>query len=148
MSMKKEIILTLSSLFIGTALMAQMKVAGYSFGKPGTDKYEHLEFWTKDGQRTEINYAYGKDRKEVKLQYIGKDQVNGSTCFKVRFTNNYIIQIIPKGLQLQVTDASGNYNKTFSWEYEGPVNGMGTFCNVCAEDDEDAMKLIRSAYLK
>ena len=146
--MKKITILTVITLLIGTALMAQMKVAGYSFGKPGTDKYEHLEFWTKDGQRTEVNYAYGKDRKEVKLQYLGKDQVNGYTCFKVKFTNNYILYVIPKGLQLQVSDAICKYNKTFSWEYEGPVNGIGTFCNVCAEDDEDAMKLIRAVYLK
>jgi hypothetical protein len=125
-----------------------MKVANYSFGKPGTDKYEHFDFWTKDGKPTEINYAYGKKRKEVKLQNLGKDRLNGSDCFKVKFTNNYVLYIIPHGQQLQVTDPSGKYNKTFSWEYEGPVNGIGTFCDVCAIDDEDAMNLIHSTYLK
>lgn len=148
MAMKKLIPLTFIPLLMGTALMAQMKVAGYSVGQPGTDKYEHLEFWTIDGHRAEISYAYGKDRKEVKLQYLGKVQVNSSICFKVKFPNNYVLYILPKELRLQVRDARGKYNRTFSWEYEGPVNGIGTFCNVCAEDDEDAMKLIRSAYLK
>ena len=125
-----------------------MKVANYSFGKPGTDKFEHIEFWTKDGIRTEINYAYGKDRKEVKLQYLGKGKINGSICFKVKFTNNYTLYIIPKGLKLQATDASGKYNKTFSWEYEGPVNGIGTFCEICAKDVDDAMNLIQSFYIQ
>ena len=146
--MKKIIILTISVLLLETAPRAQLKVASYSFGKPGTDKYEHLAFWTNDGKRTVVNYAYGKEQKEVKLQYLGKDQVSRQICFKVQFTNNFVLYIIPKGRRLQVTDASGKYNKTFSWEYEGPVNGIGTFCDVCAEDDEDAMALIQSAYLK
>ena len=128
--------------------MAQIKVAGYSFGKPGTDRYEQFQFWTKDGKRTKVDYVYGKKHKEAKLQYLGKCQINDSTCFKVRFPNNFILYIIPKGPQLQVTDVSGKYNKTFTWEYEGPVNGIGTFCDICAEDDEDAMNLIRSCYLK
>ena len=66
-----------------------MKVAGYSFGMPGTDKYELLEFWTKDRKRADVKYAYGKDRKAIKLLYVGTDQIKGNSCFKVRFTNNY-----------------------------------------------------------
>jgi hypothetical protein len=146
--MQKLIFLTVSTLFFGTTLLAQIKVAGYSCGKPATDQYEHLEFWAKDGKRAELNYAYGKNRKEGRLQYLGRDQVKGSVCFKVRFDNNYILYIIPKGLQLLVIDGSGKYNKTFSWEYEGPVNGIGTFCEPCATDDADAMKLIQASWLK
>ena len=88
-----------------------------------------------------------KTEREVKLQYLGKDQLNGSSCFKVRFNNNYVLYIIPKERRLQVTDSKGKYKKTFSWEYKGPVNGIGTFCDVCVEDEDDAMKLIRSSYL-
>jgi len=51
--------------------------------------------------------------------------------------------MIPLAAQLQVTDERGTYNKLFSWEYEGPVNGMGTFCEPCAGDPEEAMQLIR-----
>lgn len=146
--MKKASLLIFSTLLIATRLTAQIKVANYSFGKPETDKYEHFDFWTKDGKPTEVNYAYGKDRKEAKLHYLGKDKVNGSPCFKVKFSNNYVLYILSKGQQLLVTDGSGKYNKTFSWEYEGPVNGIGTFCDICAEDDQDAMNLIQSNYLK
>jgi hypothetical protein len=147
-TMKKVIFLVFPTLLIGASLAAQMKVANYSFGKPGTVKYEHLDFWIKEGKRTEIHYSYGKDRKEVKLQYLGKDKQNGSACFKVKFTNDYVLYIIPRGKQLLVTDASGKYKKTFSWEYEGPINGIGTFCDICAQDDEDAMNLIQSSYIK
>jgi hypothetical protein len=146
--MKKVTFLTFSTLFTATALTAQIKLANYSFGKPWTDKYEHFDFWTKDGKPTEINYAYGKDQKEVKLQYLGKDSLKGSVCFKVKFTNSYMLYVIPRGQQLVVTDRSGKYKKIFSWEYEGPVNGIGMFCDVCAENDEEAMELIRATYLK
>lgn len=146
--MKKARFLTFSTLLITSTLTAQTKVANYSFGKPGSDKFEHFDFWTKDGKPTEINYAYGKGRKEVKLRHLGKDRLNGFACFKVKFANDYVLYLTPRGRQLQVTDASGKYNKTFSWEYEGPVNGIGTFCDVCAEDDEDAINLIQSTFLK
>jgi hypothetical protein len=146
--MKKAIFLTFSILFIVVELTGQIKVANYSIGKPGTDKYEHFDFWTKDGKPTDIHYAYGKERKEVVIQHLGMDTLNNSRCFKVKFNNNYILYIIPRGRQLQVTDAECKYNKTFSWEYEGPVNGIGMFCEVCAENDEDAMDLIQSMYFK
>lgn len=146
--MKKIIFIIVPILFCITDLFAQIKVANYSVGQPGTDKYEHLEFWAKDGNRTQVNYSYGKNQKEVKLLYSGKDLIGNDTCFKVQFTNNYILYIIQKGLQLRVIDSSEKYDKIFSWEYEGPINGIGTYCDICTEDEEDAMMLIRLAYLK
>jgi len=66
----------------------------------------------------------------------------------MQFTNKYVLYIIPAGLSLKVIDSSGTYSKIFSWQYGGPVNGIGTHCDVCAEDDTDAMKILRLAYLK
>jgi hypothetical protein len=136
------------TLFITSTLCAQIRVANYSFGKPGTTEYEHFEFSGKDGKPAEINYVYGKSRKELKLRNLGKDSVNGTGCFKVGFPNSLVLYIIPEELQLQVTDTAGRYSKTFTWEYEGPLNGVGMFCDLCATDDEDAMNLIRSVYMK
>src|SRR5689334_20687539 len=141
-AMKRLLFQIISTLLLGITSKAQLKVASYCYGKLQTDQYEHFDFWTKDGKRTDIQYSYGKSNKEVKLQYIGRDQINGASCFKVQFTNKYVLYIIPKGLQLKVTDATGKYNKTFSWEYEGPVNGIGTYCDPCAEDDTAAMKIM------
>jgi len=146
--MKKTSLLIISLLLIITALSAQTKVANYAIGKHGTDKYEHFEFWVKDGKRTEIVYSYGKEDKNVKLQYAGRDLVNGDPCFKVSFPNNYSLFIVAKGAQLLIRDNEGQYNKNFSWQYEGPVNGIGTYCDVCAEDEQDAVNLIKSTYLK
>jgi hypothetical protein len=126
----------------------QVKVANYAFGKPGTGKYEQLSFWIKNGAREEVQYTYGKGRKEVKLQYLGKARLGGDTCFKLQFPNRFTVFVVPKRLRLKVRNSSGKYNKTFSWEYEGPVNGIGTFCDVCAEDAKEAMQLLRLHYLK
>jgi hypothetical protein len=146
--MKKIFSLTTTLLLIVTSLSAQTKVANYCVGKYGTDKYEHIEFWIKDGKRTEINYSYGKDGKNIKLRYAGKDLINGDSCFKVSFPNNYTLYIVAKNERLLIVDAEGKYNKTFSWEYEGPIDGIGTFCDVCAENEEDAITVVKSAYLK
>ena len=146
--MKRTIIQIFLTVTFGINSQAQLKVANYACGKPRTDTYEHFAFWTKDGNRTEISYSYGKNSKNVKLRYLGNDKLNGESTFKVQFSNNYVLFITPIGLRLKVTDSAGRYSKTFAWQYEGPVNGIGTYCDVCADDDEDAMKLLKASYLK
>ncbi|MBD2754469.1 hypothetical protein [Spirosoma validum] len=135
-------------LLTSTIANAQMNVANYSYGKPGTDTYEHLSFWVKDAKRQDITYAYGKDRKEVKLRYAGKAQVNNTSGFNAQFPNNTILTIMPSGTTLKVSNPKDNYSKTFTWEYEGPVNGIGTFCDVCTQDEKEALKLVQKYYLK
>ncbi len=126
---------------------AQSKVANYSVGEDGTKEYEHFSFWVKDKHRARVTYSYDVDRKETTITYLGKTTYKNEPAFTVQFANHYILYIIPKGSQLQVFDSSGKYNKIFNWEYEGPVNGVGTFCDVCAEDEKEAAKLLRSFYL-
>jgi hypothetical protein len=99
---------------------AQLKVAQYSHEKYGTDKFEKFEFWTKAGRHSEISYSYGEESKKVALQYLGKVEINGDSCFKVRFSNGYVLYIIPTDFHLRIIDSLGKYNETFTWEYEGP----------------------------
>ena len=134
--------------FSGWGARGQEKVAQYAVGNYGKEGYEELSFWAKDGKRGVINYSYGKENRELTLHYLRRDTLNGEACFVVQFPNGYTLFVKPVGLTLQVTDAAGKYNKTFSWEYEGPVNGIGTFCRVCAADDREAMKIIKASYLK
>jgi|GEM_PF-1651813 len=134
---------------LGTEIChAQLKVAQYAHGLYGTEQFEKFEFWTKEGKPSEILYTYGKSARKAKLQYLGKSRVNGDSCFKVQFSNKYFLFVIPSGLSLKVVDSSGKYNTAFSWQYEGPIDGRGTHCDVCAEDDVDAMNILRLAYLK
>ncbi|AXY73083.1 hypothetical protein D3H65_03455 [Paraflavitalea soli] len=148
MHFTKHLLLLFLLILTVTMATSQQKVAVYAIGKPGIEEYERFAFWTKDGKRERIDYAYGKEGKEVKIQYIRKDLFKGDSCFVVRFVNNYQLYVIPQGLTLKVIDGTGKYEKLFSWEYEGPVNGIGTFCTVCAEDEMDAMKIIKASYLK
>jgi hypothetical protein len=129
-------------------MSSAQKVAGYSYGEPGTEDYEEFSFWVKANKRSEIYYAYGKDRKEVKLKYLGKDILNGEDCFKLQFSNKYVLYIISKDEGLKISDLTGKYLKYFSWKYEGPVNGIGTFCEPCAEDEYAAMRLIKLYYMR
>lgn len=139
-------LLTLS-LSVGTA-QAQTKVANYAYGQPGTRDYEHLSFRVQDGQRADMRYVYGKDRKEAQLTYAGLDRVNGKPCFKVQFANKHTLYLIPFGTNLRVTDDKLAAQKTYSWEYEGPVNGVGTACTECAADEKEALQLVQTHYLK
>ena len=139
---------TVLLLLLAAAAQAQTKVANYAYGEPGTVQYEHLSFWTKDGRRTEISYTYGKSRTEAKLTYVGLDKVSGQPAFKVRFANQHMLYVVPSGQILRVTDSKSSNPKTYTWEYEGPVNGIGTFCQPCAEDEKDAMRLVVNCYLK
>jgi hypothetical protein len=146
--MKRSVLLLNLLLITATLATAQMKVANYAYGEPGTDTYEHLSFWVKDGKRGEVSYTYGRDRKEVNLQYTGRSSVNGKTGFTVQFPNKTTLSIIPNGNQLKVTNPKATYAKTFAWEYEGPVNGIGTFCDVCTQDEKEAFRLLQAYYFR
>jgi hypothetical protein len=151
--MKNSIKIKIVVLFAGTALLASVssfaqKVANYSYGKYGTPGYEHFSFSTKAGKRAQISYAYGKDGKEVVAKYAGTGVYKQKKCFKVELAGKSILYIVPIGQKLQVSDPAKNYVKMFNWEYEGPVNGMGTFCEVCAQDEKEAIGIINSVFMK
>ncbi len=126
-----------------------MKVANYSFGKYGTESYRHLSFWTENGKNAFIEYKHSKEATEVKLVNLGQTVFNGKKSIKVQFKNKHVLYITPNGFNLNVSDESGEkYFKTFTWEYEGPINGVGTFCNVCAENEKKAMELVMKIYFE
>ena len=124
------------------------KTANYSSGKPGTGNYQGYSFWTKDGKPSEILFSYGKDRKQIKASYAGKVTYKNKAAFKMTFPNKKAFYVIPAGNKLNIVNTALNKTETFSWEYEGPVNGVGTFCNVCAEDEKDAMGVIDGWFMK
>ncbi len=130
------------------AAQAQTTVANYATGQPGTATYEQLSLWVKNGQRANIQYTYGKNGQTVPLRYAGQSQLRGRPGFQVQFANRHTLYLVPSGTTLLVAASPTAAPKTFAWEYEGPVNGVGTFCSVCAEDAPAAMRLLRTYYLK
>lgn len=143
----KIILIIFTTLFFTTS-KAQLKIANYSIGKYGTETYEHISFWTENGKKSYIEYEYGKEPTEKKVLILGQKILNGNKSIKVQFTNKYILYITPDGLNLNVSDENGKYFKTFKWEYEGSVNGVGTYCDVCAENEKEAIKIVKKNYLQ
>lgn len=151
--MKKLYILTTIIFIMGAAFQASFaqetsgtKVANYSFGKMGNSNYEHFSFWTKDGKRSKIIYSYGKNEKEFELEYLAAKTIQGRKGFEVKFPNDLVLFVIPTGNNIRVINPLGNYNKIFKWEYEGPIDGRGMVCDVCAENETEAMVLLKNGY--
>ena len=147
--MKVKIALILSVIFmIAAADVHAQKASNYFFGKAGTNTYQHYSFWSANGKPTEITFTGGANRTESKVTYNGKATYQGKTCFKMTRANGKVFYVYPIGLKLAIVNATTKKIETFTWEYEGPVNGVGTFCNVCAQDEKEAMTLLKAAYLK
>jgi hypothetical protein len=127
---------------------AQNRVANYGYGQPGTAAYEHFSFWTNNGRRSDIHYAHGKDRVDSPLRYGGASRLGGQAGFKVRFESGRTLYVVPSGNVLLVRSSPMAAPKTFAWEYEGPVNGVGTACSVCVADAPAAAHLLRRHYLR
>jgi hypothetical protein len=135
--------------FLLTPIYGQeQRVAQYESGVDGAAKHESLSFAIRDNKRDEITYSYRNYGGELTLTYLGAETFKGAPAFKVQLPNGLTLHVIPKGLTLSVVDDAGKYLKRFKWKYEGPVNGIGTFCGVCAEDEKEAMRIIRKYFLK
>lgn len=127
---------------------AQNQVANYGYGQPGTASYEHFSFWTLNNRRSDVGYAAGANREDARVSYAGPTSVGGQPGFRVKFLDGRTLTIVPSGTTLLVSGAPGTAPKTFTWEYEGPVNGVGTVCSVCVADAAAAMRLVQAHYLK
>ena len=126
------------------------KVAQYSIAERGSKHFELFSFYPKTAnQAAKIEYSYGKYAEQyIPLSYLGETKVNGQPAFKVKFPNGYRLTIIPqKDLSLIIKDKQGKYNKHFKWMYEGPVNGVGTYCSSCAQDEKEAMQILVNDFL-
>lgn len=128
------------------SICAQNRVANFSTGKVGTATYEHFSFWVEDNNIGDITYSYGKSRREIKLKYSGTATLNGIKIFKVEFPNDEIFYILPQKTSLKIVNKNANYNKIFRWEYEGPVNGIGTWCDACTQDGQESIDLIEEYF--
>lgn len=145
--MKALILLTALTLLVALPARSQTKVATYAFGQPNSVTYEQFSFWVKKGKRTAIYYTYGKNQKEVELQYLARIPSKTTPGFKVRFPNGHVFSLVPSEAALTVSEA-GNPSRSFAWHYEGPVEGVGTFCHECAADGKEALQVLQDYYLK
>jgi hypothetical protein len=132
------------------------KVAGFYNGAEKNEKnYENFSFYVRGKKRGQIIYSYYNpiparyyNPKQVELTYLGMETKGKVKSFKVKFPSNLILIITPLRDSLEVTNEKGTYRKFFKWEYEGPVNGIGTWCSVCTQSDKESVNLVKTYFLK
>jgi hypothetical protein len=122
--------------------VANFSLPAYNYDSP---RFESFSFWSGPKDGNSVGYAYGKGGTEVKLRALGPNP--DGKGFAVQFPNGLVLDIEPRGDVLLVSDRAGKYHKTFEWQYEGPVDGRGTFCQVCVEEAE-AMPFVRGHFMK
>ncbi|GAB2688401.1 hypothetical protein GCM10027037_08640 [Mucilaginibacter koreensis] len=136
-------------LLTGLSVMASaQKVANFAFKKYGRPGYETYGFVADHNRRTTIDYTYGNSGSPIALTYAGTTIYKGKKYFKVIFPDHSMRLFAPVGNQLQVVDPVKKTSKTLAWEYQGPVNGVGTFCEACAENEKEAMRIVKRYYWK
>jgi len=120
--------------------VANFSLPGQTYSSPD---FEHFSFWSGPNGKA-IDYEYGPGPKRVRLRLAGP--AAGGDGFAVRFPNGLVLDVVPQGKTLKVSDRDGRYSKTFEWMYEGPVNGRGTFCTPCVEEG-DAVGFVRKHFM-
>jgi hypothetical protein len=122
--------------------VANFSLPAYDYSSP---KFERFSFWSSPNGGRIIDYTYGTGATRVRLHEL--DPKPDAKSFAVRFPNGLVLDIEPRGDVLLVSDRAGEYHKTFEWQYEGPVDGRGTFCTPCVEEGE-AVPFVREHFMK
>ena len=116
-------------------------VANFSTGTPGNNDFEEFSFWANH----EITYTYGSKWKQLNIIFTG---ITSKNSFTVQFPNRHSYKVIVEASSISVIGLTTEYRKVMGWHYEGPINGIGTYCSVCTQSAEDAVKLLKKKYLK
>lgn len=153
--MKKHFIFALIGLslsFFSVVGQTGGRVANFSYGNYDSPDFESYSFWVRSNKRSSIDYTYrtkAGEIKHLKLKYAGIDVSDGQKAFKVIFPNGLLLYITPSNEEtVRIKSADGSYAKYFKWLYEGPVNGIGTWCEPCTQDGKEAVTLLKMYYFK
>lgn len=123
------------------------KVANYSTGRYNTPVYEHFSFWVDaEGKPLEVIYSTKNRDKESSFTYEGKTA--DGRGFKIKAPNGATSSVYVAGSSLRIVSDKTKKAKIFKWEYEGPVNGRGTFCTPCVEEPKEAAAFIKTHFIK
>lgn len=123
------------------------KVANYSVGKYNSAAYEHFSFWVDAaGKPMEISYSMKNRDQSMNFSYEGKTA--DGKGFKVKAPNGAMSSIYVVGNNLRVVSDKTKKAKIYKWEYEGPVNGIGTFCTPCVPEPKDAALFMKKHFVQ
>ncbi len=133
-------------LFVSShSMLAQEKTSAFFMvGNHASPDWEKLAF-SKTKAGTVLTYAYKQREDGVRLQPVGSRSEAGQQVLLVRIpgiSQPYTIRRDRAGERLIMTSQDGRYRKLFKLGYEGPVNGVGTYCATCANEPADAFRLV------
>lgn len=135
------ICLTLST---GPTLAQEKTSAFFMVGDYASPNWEKLSV-AKTKAGPVLTYAYKQREEGVRLMPVGIKSVDGQRVLLVRIpgiSQPYTIRRDRAGERLIMTSQDGRYRKLFKLGYEGPVNGVGTYCATCANEPADAFRLV------
>ncbi len=118
--------------------------AFFMIGDYANPKWEKIEF-NFTNKAKEITYSYHQNESGVQLKPLGIKYIDGQKGLMVKFpTGNkiYVILQDQKKQRIIMKSEDGQYNKAFALGYEGPVNGVGTYCDVCANEPAEAFAIV------
>lgn len=146
----REIRWVLFFLLVAEVCYGQQKTSAFFMvGNYAAPNWEKLTFNTEKSGRS-IIYSYQKNEEGHKLDVLGTKTVGNQKALMVRIRNTsrvYLILRDRKKETLSMVSEDGTYKKTFPLGYEGPVDGRGTFCATCANEPDDAFRLVNSFFL-
>lgn len=146
----KKIHWTLLFMLLTEVCYGQQKTSAFFMaGNYATPDWEKLTFnTTKSGKG--ITYSYQKNEEGHKLDVLGTKAVGNQKALMVKIQNTskvYLILRDRKKETVSMVSEDGTYKKTFPLGYEGPIDGRGTYCATCANEPEDAFRLVNSFFL-
>ncbi|ADB40002.1 hypothetical protein [Spirosoma linguale] len=122
--------------------------AFFMIGNYAYPNWEKIEFnFTGDGRH--ITYSYRKNERGHKLEVIGNKYVGNQKALMVRirsFNKIYLIFRDRRKESLLMVSEDGTYKKRFPLGYEGPVDGRGTYCDICANEPDEAFEIVNSFF--
>jgi hypothetical protein len=137
-------------LFVGThqKLALEKTSAFFMVGNYASPDWEKLAF-SKTKAGPILTYSYKQREDGDRLQPVGSRSEAGQRVLLVMMPGTsqpYTIRRDKAGERLLVTSQDGHYRKLFKLGYEGPVNGVGTYCATCANEPADALRLVNAYF--
>ncbi len=124
------------------------QTANFSNGRStGSKSFEMLSFWTKDNKRNEIFYYTYKSRVRTEIPLLYSSKTSDRKGFILKSSKGIVLRIFPIGKRLKVYNESTKKTTWFIWEYVGPVDGVGTWCDSCIQEPLPAVRFVRKYFL-
>jgi hypothetical protein len=145
-SQKIVFILSLLTIFCsqGFSQKEVKTTAFFMVGDYSNPEWEKLVFKVV-GSDFSINYSYKKNEKGHLLEIMSLMDIEKQTALVVKipkFNKIYYILRDKKNAKITMMSQDKSYRKTFSLGYEGPINGVGTYCASCANEPAEAFKIV------